>query len=208
LSFHHAKENSGDFDHLGKLIEEQVDEAKEAKNTSAKLGLLSQLAYVFLPLQLTASIMGMNLRDFGTGNIELWTFLLMLVVVATFSFIPLVLEPIRAGIPRISAIMQIMKYSPRAGLSFGWFCLFHRKSINDHVWISGLSWDIRFSKGETTRRKVGADGMETRRKDRAIALKGRHFRNFARYWQGVLDELFEIIDRSRWGRKDMNNHIA
>jgi len=59
------------------VIQAQADAAKEAKNTSAKLGLLNQLAYVFLPLQLTASIMGMNLRNFDTGNLELWTFLLM-----------------------------------------------------------------------------------------------------------------------------------
>lgn len=208
LSFHHAKENSSNSNYHGEVIQAQADAAKEAKNTSAKLRLLNQLAYVFLPLQLTASIMGMNLRNFGTGNIELWTFLLILVAVATISFIPLVLQPLTAGIPRIREIMEIMEYSPRVGYLFGWFCLFHHKSINDKIWYSGICSDIRFFKTQSTRQIRADKHIITIREGISTTLRGRHVRIFARYWQGVLDELFEIIDRPQWGRKDMSNHIA
>ncbi|KAI4166685.1 MAG: hypothetical protein LQ343_007838 [Gyalolechia ehrenbergii] len=47
------KERSSESEYLGDLIQAQVDEAKQAKKTSAELGRLSQLAYIFLPLQLT-----------------------------------------------------------------------------------------------------------------------------------------------------------
>lgn len=208
LSFHHAKENSSNSNYHGEVIQAQADAAKESKNTSAKLRLLNQLAYVFLPLQLTASIMGMNLRNFGTGNIELWTFLLILVAVATISFIPLVLQPLTAGIPRIREIMEIMEYSPRVGYLFGWFCLFHHKSINDKIWYSGICSDIRFFKTQSTRQIRADKHIITIREGISTTLRGRHVRIFARYWQGVLDELFEIIDRPQWGRKDMSNHIA
>jgi len=208
LSFHHARENSSNSNYHGEVIQAQAAAAKEAKNTSAKLGLLNQLAYVFLPLQLTASIMGMNLRNFGTGNIELWTFLLILVAVATISFIPLVLEPFTAGISRIRAIMEIMEFSPRVGYLFGWFCLFHHKSINDKVWYSGICSDVKIFKGQSTRQLRAEKNFITRREEISTALRGRNGRVFARYWQGVVDEIFEIIDRPQWGRKDMSNHIA
>lgn len=87
-SFHYVKENSSNSNYHGEVFQAPADAAKEAKNTSAKLGLLNQFAYVFLPLQLTASIMAMKLRNFGTGNNELWTFLLILVAVATILSYP------------------------------------------------------------------------------------------------------------------------
>lgn len=86
-----AENRANESSDLGELIQAQVDEAKEAKDTSVKLGNLSQLAYVFLPLQLATSVMGMNLKTFGTGTVELRTFLIIFVIIATLSFVPILL---------------------------------------------------------------------------------------------------------------------
>ncbi|MDI1492664.1 MAG: hypothetical protein OHK93_004446 [Ramalina farinacea] len=134
LSFYRAEDASSASDYLGDLIQAQVDDAKEAKRTSAKLGLLSQLAYIFLPLQVTVSALGMNLKAFGTGNVELQSFFVILMVIATLSFVPM-LSPLLSKLPgkRISDIRDIKRYSPRLAFLFGWFCLCHGSFTNQQA---------------------------------------------------------------------------
>ncbi|KAL8685603.1 MAG: hypothetical protein Q9218_007658, partial [Villophora microphyllina] len=189
LSHIQDERQAGDSLELAHLIEAQLDESKEAKKTSVKLGYLSQLAYIFLPLQLTASAMGMNLKGFGTGNIEFRTFFSMLAVIATLSFVP-VLFPLllRPSESRLSQIRATAKYSKRAAFLFGWFCLFHAQSINDRLWSSGMRYSDRASI--------------------STSLTRGPFNFFPHYWQRVLDELFTIIDTPEWGRKDMSYHTA
>ncbi|KAL8822560.1 MAG: hypothetical protein Q9191_006706 [Dirinaria sp. TL-2023a] len=212
LSHYRAKETSNKSDELGELIQAQTDEAKEAKKTSVKLGYLSQLAYVFLPLQLATSVMGMNLKDFGTGNIELRTFLLMFTTIACLSFVPMLLLMVfksDSDPSRFSQIRSMFEHSQRAALLFGWFCLFHQQTTNDKLWESGISWDIRCLTGVSQLdRSATRSVWAKRRAEISSALKRGPFTFFARYWQGVLDELFDIIDTPQWGRKDPNLHTA
>ncbi|KAL8832900.1 MAG: hypothetical protein Q9170_004680 [Blastenia crenularia] len=209
LSFSHADQRSSESDYLGKLMEAQVDEAKEAKATSAKLGRLSQLAYIFLPLQLTASAMGMNLKEFGTGNIELRTFLTMFAIIATLSFVPMLYPLVAAVIgTRLSQIFSVMEHSPRAGFLFGWFCIFHRHTTNNKVFKSGIEWVLIVFQGLRTKRKTGAPGWGHLRQEITTLLNSGRFQLFPRYWQGVLDEIYGIIDSPQWGKKDPSLHTA
>ncbi|KAL8705278.1 MAG: hypothetical protein Q9201_001609 [Fulgogasparrea decipioides] len=212
LSLYQNKDGALDSETLAGLIQAQLDESREAKKTSVKLGYLSQLAYIFLPLQLTASAMGMNLKNFGTGNIELRTFLFMLATIAALSFAPLlfrlIFEAPEGSSSRIRQICTIMAYSRRAGFLFAWFCLFHHKRTNDELWDSGISWDLNFFKGQNKMRSVGGAGWARERATVSAALTSGVVNFFPRYWQRVLDELFDIIDTPQWGRKDMNYHTA
>ena len=150
--------------------------------------------------------MGMNLKDFGTGSIELGTFLLVFATIACLSFIP-VLLPILPT--RVFQTRAIFTHSQRAGLLFGWFCLFHRKATNSKLWDSGISWDINwFSKQVEHKRNVQSHEWARTRAIISTALRTGHFRFFPRYWQGVLDEIFDIIDSPQWRRKDPNLHTA
>ncbi|KAL8725697.1 MAG: hypothetical protein Q9181_006315 [Wetmoreana brouardii] len=211
-SLHHSEDGTSDSENLAELIQAQLDESREAKKTSVKLGYLNQLAYIFLPLQLTASAMGMNLKNFGTGNIQLRTFLFMLATIATLSFAPLffraIFEAPEGSSSRIRQICTIMTYSRRAGFLFAWFCLFHQKRTNNELWESGISYDLEFFKGREKIRLVDGSGWAMKRETISTALTSGVINFFPRYWQRVLDELFDIIDTPQWGRKDMNYHTA
>lgn len=212
LSFQSNEGNSMESIQLNELMEAQVNEAREARNTSVKLGYLSQLAYVFLPLQLTTSAMGMNLAIFGTGNIELRTFLAMFTTLAMLSFVPVFCPLVSFEPPindRISQICAIFKFSRRAGFLFGFFCFFHRQSINDKLWDSGISSDIiTLLDVATDDRPIGASERAKRRTVISNALRSGPFTFFPHYWQGVLDELFEIIDTPEWETNVQNDCIV
>ncbi|KAL8716988.1 MAG: hypothetical protein Q9225_005724 [Loekoesia sp. 1 TL-2023] len=211
LSFHHERQRSLDSNYLGQLIQAQIDEAQEAKKTSAELGRLSQLAYIFLPLQLTASAMGMNLKDFGTGNIELRTFLLIFGAIATLSFIPMLYSLIHELMgKRISQIRAAMRYSRRAGFLFGWFCLFHRRSTNDKLWrAGGIPYDLDNFRGRRpSKRDIPGEGWAKARAGITAIIKSGPLSFLSRYWQGVLDELYDIIDSPQWGKKDPSLYTA
>ncbi|KAI4113106.1 MAG: hypothetical protein LQ338_008233 [Usnochroma carphineum] len=211
LSYYQAGDRSSESDYLGALIQAQVDEAKEAKKISKSLGQLSQLAYIFLPLQLTASAMGMNLKNFGTGNIELKTFVLMLATIATVSFAPIFFPSLYWSLgDRWSQVRDVTKYSRRAGLLFGLFCLFHRQETNDKLWRSGIEWDIEFFHGRQSLSRNGTDDSYwvNRRADVSTALRKPPFVLIPRFWQAVVEELWDIIDKPQWGRNDTSHHTA
>ena len=209
---HRHDARSYEFENLKEMMEAQVNEAKQAKSTSVKLGYLIHLAYVFLPLQLTASTMGMNLQIFGAGTIELRTFLAMFITIALLSFVPVVFPLVSFEPPikdRISQVYAVFKLSHRAGLLFGSFCLFHQQSINDKLWDSGISADVSaFLEVATEDRPIKAWERARRRTAISKALRSGPFGFFPRYWQGVLDELFKIIDAPEWGRVHKEKSVA
>ncbi|KAL9620226.1 MAG: hypothetical protein Q9160_005235 [Pyrenula sp. 1 TL-2023] len=209
LSLYLAKGRETQSEYLGKLSQAQIDQAKEAKETSKSLGYLSRLAYMSLPLQLTTSAMGMNLKVFGTGNVELKTVIFMLSMLASLSFV-LVLLPLifSARFKRLSQIGEASRYSKRAALLFAWFCLFHGKTVNDKVWESGMSYDINFFKGQiSTSRTVNAEGWASHRNRKRDELRSIFIPVFPpSYWKGVLDELINTIDSPRWRRRSEDDH--
>ncbi|KAF2237992.1 hypothetical protein EV356DRAFT_332540 [Viridothelium virens] len=203
-------DRSSQTEYLEELMQAQVDEVKASKATSEQLGLLSRLAYVFLPLQLTTSVLGMNLRDFGSGQVELRTFLVVLSTITSLSFVPL-LFPLVFGPPwkRIPQVYEISRYSLRVGLLFGWFCFFHSEHINDRVWESGIEWDVKaFEIRSAFRRDIGSEKWTNRRRGVLEALERQHFSFFPGYWQTLLDKLFEIVDSPGWQGRATRPHAA
>lgn len=57
------------------LASEQLEEAKESKATAISLGKLSDLAFLYLPINFVCAMLGMNLSIFGQGDVPIWVFL-------------------------------------------------------------------------------------------------------------------------------------
>jgi Mg2+ and Co2+ transporter CorA len=82
--------------HVGmKSLEESrmaVLESRKSIEQAESVKRLTQLAFVFLPLNLATSLFGMNMTEFGTGNLHIWVFvavalsLSLLVGLAVFVF--------------------------------------------------------------------------------------------------------------------------
>ena len=209
VSFYRADDASSASDYLGGKIQAQVDEAKEAKKTSAKFGLLSQLAYIFLPLQVTVSALGMNLKAFGTGNIEIQSFFIILMITATLSFVP-VLSPMIPG-KRISDIRAISKHSRRLAFLCGWFCLCHWSTTNSKLFNCGIAYDLNVISGryDIPRRTSGGHSQWSRKRTEFVsALQRQPVIFFPRYWKKVVEEIFDIIDQPNWGRDANHLHTA
>ena len=199
FSFYRTEKASIDSESLGKLIQAQVDEAKEAKKTSAKLGLLSQLAYIFLPL----------LKAFGTGNIEIQSFFLILMIIATLSFVPM-LSPMIPG-KRISDICAISKHSRRLAFLCGWFCLCHWSTTNSKLFDCGIAHDLNVISGRYSfpRTTSGDHSQWSRTRTEFVsALQRQPVIFFPRYWKNIVEEIFDIIDKPNWGRDANHLHTA
>ena len=209
LSFYRADDASSVSKDLAELIQAQVDEAKETKKTSAKLGLLSQLAYIFLPLQVTVSALGMNLKAFGTGNIEIQSFFIILMITATLSFVP-VLSPMIPG-KRISDICAISKHSRRLAILCGWFCLCNWSTTNSKLFNCGIAHDLNVLSGRYAmpRPTSGDHSQWSRTRTEFVsALRREPVIFFPCYWKKVVEEIFDIIDKPNWGRDANHLHTA
>ena len=198
-SFYESNSRSTENDYLGELIQSQVDRADEAKEVSSKLSRLSQLAYVFLPLQLSTSVLGMNLKEFGTGNIGMKTFVSVLVMIAILLFVPIIWPFVwsclfEATWQTITRIQSIRGYSSRVALLYGWFCICHSKKLNNELWGSGIEHDLKFFEGKFFNRKLGESRWSRVHERIFNSLKQDVLSFFPKYWQEVLDEIFRIID--------------
>lgn len=153
--------------------------------------------------------MGINLKDFGTGNIEMRTFLLMFGAIAALSLVPL-LYPLTSKLigNRMTQIIAIIKHSRRAGFLFGLFCLFHRQDTNDNLLHCGIGWDLRSFDGLQGKRPADSSFVTDQRDKLSASLRNQWLICCPRFWQKVCDQIFNIIDMPRWGRKDAGLHIA
>jgi hypothetical protein len=81
-----------DSNYKGKLASEQLEEARESKTTAISFGKLSNLAFLYLPINCVCVMLGMNLSIYGQGKVPVWVFLVLIVF---FSFLtyPPVLGP-------------------------------------------------------------------------------------------------------------------
>ena len=56
-----------------------LTESRKATSMTEGVSRLTVLGYIFLPLSLTTSFFGMNCREFGTGQLSIWTAFAVLV---------------------------------------------------------------------------------------------------------------------------------
>ena len=211
---------------LTTLIQFQIDEAQQSNETSVKLKFLSQLTYVFLPLQLTVSALGMNLKNFGTGNVDYRTLFHILFVILVLSLGPVVFLPVLVATRhRVGQCQQIWPHSRRVAVLFGYFCLFHRHSTNDKLWRSGILRDIAVFNSETIgpRRveRVLSDGPQRTvvdafdhdhyhedRQTLRFAINSGLFVLSPVYWSRIVDEIYAIIDQPQWGKLGAKQHTT
>jgi len=67
----------------------QLEEAKESKATAISVGRLAKLAFIYIPLNFVAAVLGMNLAIFGNGTISLWVFSILAAVFVFVSVLPI-----------------------------------------------------------------------------------------------------------------------
>ena len=72
-----AKRNSDQFEAYEMRCMNRLGLMASTKSVqqSQSIGRLSTLAFVFIPLSFITSFFGMNLVEFGTGNIRIWVFI-------------------------------------------------------------------------------------------------------------------------------------
>ena len=195
-----------DFSHswsiaLQDVMETQTQENKKSMRTSAQIGSLSRLAYIFLPLQLTTSILGMNLQIFGSGTSGMPTFVGILILLCALSFLPVVLPNFKATGRGLSA----WQYSRRVGLLYALFSFTHTKLLSDLLWDCGISRDLEyFGEPGVSKRNVGDPHWKNLRQMLFQDLKEERFSLFPTFWENRLGKIFEIIDKPQWGKEKLH----
>lgn len=199
-----AQEVSTSNNYLGRMIEDQTTETKESTKTSIQIGRLSRLAYVFLPLQITTSLLGMNLELFGSGSLSMRTFIGILVGLCLLSFLPIVPHE------RVSQCFRLWQYSSKVSVIYTCFCATHASAVNDLLWDSGISWDVKYFSvpGWHKRNTLSPSPDEVWLKQRhklVRRLSSDRLSFFPTFWQEKLKEVFKIIDKPQWGREKLHN---
>jgi hypothetical protein len=123
---------------LHETMEAQTEEARASKETSKKIGTLTQVAFIFLPLQLTTSLLGMNLQAFGNGSVQTSTFVGLAVDIIFCSMVPVLWMP--SG--EILHFIHIARCLLEAAAIYGLFWLFHPRALTNELWNLGLHCGI------------------------------------------------------------------
>ena len=141
-----------DSDYKSELASEQLAEAKESKATAISLGKLSNLAFLYLPLNFVCAMLGMNLSLFGQGVVPLWVFLALLVFFSFLTYLPIFIPRIPEGKVRIYKIAYRLAWrSISAGFWFFAFSLTHDYSQNFEIMNSGLAQEFLGYTGSRTK---------------------------------------------------------
>ena len=83
-----------DSEYKDELASEQLAEAKQSKATAISLGKLSNLAFLYLPINFVCAMLGMNLEIFGQGRVPLWIFFILVVLFGLLTYLPIYLLPL------------------------------------------------------------------------------------------------------------------
>lgn len=67
----------------------RLKEARESKNATISGGMLTRLAFIFIPLNFTTSFFGMNVSLFGSGDLKIWIFFATAGVIGFLASLPL-----------------------------------------------------------------------------------------------------------------------
>ena len=193
---------------ISELMHEQKEETRESKKTAIRVGRLTTLATVFLPLSVTTSLLGMKLQIFASGSIQLGTFTILAVLAYGLAALPFFRDILLFIVDdRVLQAIELSKYSVWAAMTFGSFCLCHSKKTNDHLWGSGLSYDMNTFKGIGTRPSRGDEPANTRERNRLrSALKRRRFSPFSGFWRKRVEDLFVFIDTPGWEKSGGLRH--
>jgi len=133
----HVHDN--DSGYKARLASEQLEEAKESKATAISLGKLSNLAFLYLPINFVCAMLGMNLSIFGQGAVPVWVFLILVVFFGLLTYLPIYLTADKKRIYFNRLAYRLARRSVAAGFWFIAFSLTHNDRQNFEIMNSGLA---------------------------------------------------------------------
>ena len=127
-------------DYKGALASEQLEEARESKATAISLGKLSNMAFLYLPVNFVCAMLGMNLSIFGQGEVPVWVFLILVVFFSLLTYLPIYLSTMDERTVRLFKLTYYLAWrSIPAGFWYLAFSLTHSYHQNTEITYSGLA---------------------------------------------------------------------
>ena len=146
-------------DYTKELAWEQLEEVKISKATSISLGKLSNMAFLYLPINFVCAMLGMNLSILGQGTVPIWVFLSLTIFFSLVTYLPILLPQMSEQKVRLYKVgYHLTKRSFSAGFWFLAFCLTHTYRQNFEIMDSGLTQILLGS--TRTRRKGWKEGND------------------------------------------------
>lgn len=140
-----------DLVYKAKLASEQLEETRESKATAISLGKLSNLAFLYLPLNFVCAMLGMNLSIYGQGKVPVWVFLILVVFFSLLTYLPVFLPKIDERRVRECKVAYHLAWrSMPAGFWFIAFCLTHNDGQSYEIMYSGLAQEFLGYTGHRT----------------------------------------------------------
>ncbi len=175
-----------DSDYKAQLASEQLEEARESNVTAISLGRLSKLAALYIPINFVCAMLGMNLRIFGQGTVPVWVFLMLLVVFALLTYLPIFLPIIDEQTVRVYKLTYRLAWrSVPAGFWFLAIALTHDDHQNFEVMHSGLAQVVLKYTG--TRTEGGTD-------ERNDGFFERATWGSEAFWKGKVKVIFLAVE--------------
>lgn len=132
-----------DSDYKSSLASEQLGEAKESRATAVKVGKLSNLAFMYLPVNFVCTMLGMNLAIYGQGEVPVWVFIALVVFFSILTYFPILLPPIDERRTRLNRLAyHLARRSVPAGFWFLAFSLTHPSRQSFEIMNSGLAQEL------------------------------------------------------------------
>ena len=142
-----------DSNYKAELAAEQLEEAKESKATAISLGKLSNMAFLYLPINFVCSLLGMNLSILGQGEVPIWVFVILAIFFCLLTYLPVLLPKLDERRVRLYKVAyHLAGRSVPAGFWFLAFTLTHSYGQNFEILNSGLAQTFL---GYTGRRTKG-----------------------------------------------------
>jgi hypothetical protein len=129
-----------DSDYKAELASEQLEEARESKATAISLGKLSNLAFLYLPINFVCAMLGMNLSIYGQGEVPVWVFFVLVVFFSLLTYLPVFRPKINKQRVQLIRVAYYLAWrSIPAGFWFLAFSLTHNYRQNYEIMNSGLA---------------------------------------------------------------------
>ena len=175
-----------DSDHKVELASEQLEEAKQSKATAKSLGKLSNLAFLYLPLNFVCAMLGMDLSIFGQGQVPVWVFLVLVVFFSLLTYFPIYVPAIEERRVRLWRLAYHLTWrSVPAGFWFLAFSETHNYNQNFEVMNSGLAQVLLGYSGRRT--KGWVDGRDDK-------LFGSATWGSGAFWKEKVKKIFLAVE--------------
>ena len=175
-----------DSNYKAELASEQLEEAKESKATAISLGKLSNLAFLYLPINFVCAMLGMNLSIFGQGEVPVWVFLILVLCFSLPTYLPIYLSTVDERRIRLFKLAYYLAWrSVPAGFWFLAFSLTHNYSQNFEIAYSGLAQVLLGYTGSRT--KGWMDGRRDNIFESTTWGSGA-------FWKEKVKKIFEAVE--------------